>query len=70
MLVHSEGIKSGSDAPKWDSGAEERREAQDPSQVQDEPYFKAPPRNAMAGVLLSDWAYGKVAINEREHIHS
>lgn len=70
MLSHSGGVKSGKDAPKWDSGTEERSEVQESAQPQDEPYFKAPPRNAMAGVLLSDWANGKVTIGEREQVSS
>ena len=63
VLNHTEGLKTGKDAPKWDSGVEEKvEEAKDAQQKQDEPPFKAPPRNAMAGVLLSDWANGKVDV--------
>ena len=60
MLGHSEGVKSGKQAPKWDSAVEEREEEAEAAQPQDEPPFKGPPRNAMAGVLISDWAHGRV----------
>ena len=63
VLSHSEGTKSGKQAPKWDSGTEERRpEEAEETHASDEPPFKGPPRNAMAGVLISDWAHGKVNI--------
>lgn len=60
MLAHSEGTNSGKQAPKWDSGTEERPDEAEPRRADDEPLFKAPPRNAMAGVLITDWAHGKV----------
>ena len=64
VLNHTEGLKSGKDAPKWDSAVEEKAaEVQEAQRKQDEPPFKAPPRNAMAGVLLSDWANRKVDIS-------
>ncbi|KAI0088143.1 NUDIX hydrolase domain-like protein [Irpex rosettiformis] len=63
VLNHTEGLKTGKDAPKWDSGVEEKvEEAKEVPEKLDEPPFKGPPRNAMAGVLLSDWASGKVDI--------
>lgn len=68
MLAHSEGMKAGKDAPKWDSGEEERIHKQEQIRSQNEPALKVPPRNAMAGVLLSDWAHGKVNIDRREPV--
>lgn len=63
VLNHTEGLKTGKDAPKWDSGVEEKVEdVKEAQKSQEELLFKAPPRNAMAGVLLSDWANGKVDI--------
>ncbi len=64
VLAQSEGTKSEKQAPKWDSGSEEKVESSPEDHPKDEAPFKAPPRNAMAGVLISDWAHGKVNINE------
>ena len=37
------------------------RNASDPvAHGNDEPAFRIPPRTAIAGVLISDWAFGKV----------
>jgi NAD+ diphosphatase len=37
------------------------RNAPDPvAHGNDEPAFRIPPRTAIAGVLISDWAFGKV----------
>ena len=62
VLAHSEGVKSGKQAPKWDSAAEDKPEEVEQSQTVSEPPFKVPPRNAMAGVLISDWAHGRVNV--------
>ena len=67
MLAHNEGTKVGKDAPRWDSATEDRLEATQKKQqtlAEDQPYFNAPGRNAMAGVLLTDWAHGKVDIGK------
>ncbi len=64
VLAHAEGAKLGKQAPKWDSGSEDRPEQTDQVASADEPSFKIPPRNAMAGVLISDWANGKVNIEK------
>ncbi|PSS37541.1 hypothetical protein PHLCEN_2v617 [Hermanssonia centrifuga] len=64
VLAQSEGTKSEKQAPKWDSSSEEKVESSPEDHPKDEAPFKAPPRNAMAGVLISDWAHGKVNINE------
>ena len=52
-------------APKWDSGVEETAPAEDVAKATNEPLFKGPPPNAMAGVLISQWAYGKVDVSLR-----
>ena len=64
VIAHSETAKSGNDAPKWDSGVEEAAPRKLPVDIKEGPSFKFPPRNAMAGVLVSDWANGKVDISE------
>ena len=53
------------EAPKWDSAVEETAKAEETTKSQNEPLFKGPPHNAMAGVLINDWARGKVGISER-----
>lgn len=54
------------EAPKWDSAAEENAsQAAELAKAQDEPPFKGPPPNAMAGVLIREWAEGKVDIGTR-----
>ena len=63
MLSHSDGTKSGKQAPKWDSASEDNPEEAEATQATDEPPFKGPPRKAMAGVLISDWANDRVKIN-------
>jgi NAD+ diphosphatase len=63
VLAHADAAKAEKDAPKWDSGVEDRAEPQAEALKRDEPDLKVPPRNAMAGVLLSDWANGKVDIS-------
>ncbi|KAI0339943.1 hypothetical protein BDW22DRAFT_1431420 [Trametopsis cervina] len=65
VLASAEG-SSTKDAPKWDSAVEEQRtDTAESAQKSDEPPFKPPPPNAMAGVLLRDWAQGKVDIREQ-----
>lgn len=53
------------EAPKWDSAAEESASQATEPKSQDEPPFKGPPPNAMAGVLIREWAEGKVDIGTR-----
>lgn len=63
VLAQSDGAPK--EVPKWDSAAEETVAAAEVKQSRDEPLFKGPPSNAMAGVLISNWASGKVDVSER-----
>lgn len=56
---------SAKQAPKWDSGVEESAPAEEVAKPNNEPLFKGPPHNAMAGVLINHWAYGKVDVGRR-----
>lgn len=50
----------GGDAAVQDSGGQTRNAAAVEAPGNDEPAFRVPPRTAIAGVLISDWAFGKV----------
>jgi NAD+ diphosphatase len=54
----------GGDAAVQDRGSQApSRNAPDPvAHGNDEPAFRIPPRTAIAGVLISDWAFGKVPV--------
>lgn len=67
VLTHSDGAAA-KQAPKWDSGVEDTAQHEEVviTQTQNEPPFKGPPPNAMAGVLISDWAHGRVSLSEKQ----
>lgn len=65
MLNHADATAP-KQAPKWDSSVEETAQADEAAPSQGEPPFKGPPANAMAGVLISDWAHGRVDVSLRE----
>ena len=65
VLASSDGAAP-KQAPKWDSGVEETGHAEEIVKAQNEPPFKGPPPNAMAGVLISDWAHGRVSLSEKQ----
>jgi NAD+ diphosphatase len=54
----------GGDAAVQDRGSQApSRNAPDPvAHGNNEPAFRIPPRTAIAGVLISDWAFGKVPV--------
>jgi NAD+ diphosphatase len=55
------GIESASDMDASQAAARPQTQAEVHKEFKDvgEPPFRVPPRNAIAGVLISDWAYGK-----------
>lgn len=65
VLAHTDGAAV-KQAPKWDSGVEETAQHEEVATTPNEPPFKGPPPNAMAGVLISDWAHGRVSLSERQ----
>ncbi len=82
VLVHPDGTKIGSRNPEkpfpkqesstagpltGDAAAKANSAQVSVSQGQGPP-FRVPPLTAIAGVLLSDWAYGKVVIGETRQI--
>jgi NAD+ diphosphatase len=56
----SVGDALGGDAAVQDGDSQIRSAAALAADGKDEPAFRVPPRTAIAGVLISDWAFGKV----------
>jgi NAD+ diphosphatase len=56
----SVGDPLGGDAAVQDRDSQIRNTAALVADGNDEPAFRVPPRTAIAGVLISDWAFGKV----------
>ena len=53
------GIESASDMDASQAAAKPQMEVQKEIKDVGEPPFRVPPRSAIAGVLISDWAYGR-----------
>ena len=53
------GIESASDPDASQAAAVPKTEIQDGTKGAGEPPFRVPPRTAIAGILISDWAYGR-----------
>ena len=53
------GIESASDTDTSQAAARPQTEVHKEPKDVGEPLFRVPPRNAIAGVLISDWAYGR-----------
>ena len=56
----SVGDPLGGNAAVLDHDGQKREAASVEAHGNDEPAFRVPPRTAIAGVLISDWAFGKV----------
>ena len=53
------GIESASDPDASQAAAGSKMEPRKERKDVEEPPFKIPPRDAIAGILISDWAYGR-----------
>ena len=53
------GIESASDMDTTQASARPQMEVQEEMKHVGEPPYRVPPRSAIAGVLISDWAYGR-----------
>ena len=53
------GIESASDPDASQAAAVPKTEVREEKRDVGEPPFRVPPRNAIAGILISDWAYGR-----------
>ena len=53
------GIESASDMDTSQAAARPQIEVQEETKDIGEPPYRVPPRSAIAGVLISDWAYGR-----------
>ncbi len=53
------GIESASDMDTSQAGVRPQMEVREEIQEVGEPSYRVPPRSAIAGVLISDWAYGR-----------
>ncbi|KAF7297962.1 hypothetical protein HMN09_01017100 [Mycena chlorophos] len=58
-------LKEATEGPSAESNAQPKEETAPP--VEDEPAFRVPPTSAIAGVLIRDWAFGKITFPTRSY---